>query len=268
MTTLLVLAKDSDQTLLPRRVEDSIDSALRRYEEEFGCFSGVLNALLERGISPAVYSAYRDNYLYRTATTFSSLVKALNAAAAADEPDEEIVSLLVQTIYEESGDGGKQASHYRLLFDSHNFHGDRMFGLPPADSGSLGRGVGVTAEVIAFRQCQSALYGDPDLARVMGAFLAQESTAEAMLRAFYETFFEPFRSAYRDKGLSYSIVENYFSAHLDGTERSHALRARTCAARVCRNEHDLKSLERGMAAFLDAQLGLWSGLARLWGCSL
>lgn len=260
MSAMPSLITSTSRRRLAHEVEAAIESVLECYGRGFRRFSTQLHVAFADGISPADYSIYRANYVYRTQKTLAMIAKVLCAITSQDRIDQESLVLVRQVFSEESGDG-VTPMHVEMLLQSHNLHGSVVFGIPPLEGGEPGTSDDIIAEAREFRRVQSDLYSSASYPRVIGAFLAQEAAAESMLETFFRLFFLPYRDTHYDF-TSFQRVERYFSSHLNGVEKEHADRAKRCAARACKNDGDLEELRLGMQGLLTAQANLWSGLIR------
>jgi hypothetical protein len=243
---------------------DEIDGLLERefggYAEQFAGFADELSDLVEAGLTRTQYEIYRNNFLYRTATTMPVLTVLLNNLARRDTIDDFVFNQVLKTLADESAFGTSGATHRVLLEKSHNIHGELVFGLKATALASIDAAPHIFDATRSYRRTQFDLYNSDDLAVSVGAFVAQERAAQSMLSLFYNTLFQPYRFVYDRASKDFDDVAEYFYLHINGVEDAHAHGALVCGYRVCRSGQDAASLRFGVSRFLGAQMAVWRSL--------
>lgn len=229
------------------------DRYLRRAQD----FYHYLQTESSTGFTARQFDIYRANFFYRTHTTALSIARALRAAEL--NADHLTADVLRTNLADEFGVGCGNVTHAQLLERSHIAHGQRVFGLPPTTFARACTSGMVLPEALTFRRVQRDLLTSSRYAVVLGATYAQEWAANAMLQAFYSSFFMPYRDFYSDRD-DWSQVAEYFEVHLCGTELRHARDAHTAILRAGSNARETRGLIEGIRQFLDLQLHLWCGL--------
>lgn len=246
----MAFASEGDTTLR------GVDEAFREYERASALFFKYLADAGPR-FSAAHFDFFRANYFFRTQGTVPSIELLLHAARA--ERDRRTAADVEATLFEENGSGDPLAAHPLILEQSHNTHAGVIFNLPPLTLADAWRSPHILDATRRFRREQEFLYSDASYPRVLGASLAQEAAAVAMLDRFRRTLFLPYAVRYAERR-QFEEVDRYFSCHLAGIEQEHAARARASVRRACRTHADVQNMRDGLESFLAAQAQLWDAM--------
>ncbi len=233
----------------------AIDQSLKVYFAKFRRFSEQMEILAAKGVSKRQYRVYRDNYLFRTATTLPCLKEGYKICLQ-HSVDPRIVELLEVTISEEQGFGVPSAEHPKLLLSSHNMHGKVIYGLEDTTFSDVELSPMILNAVRTYRITQVNLYSSNSPLTVIGAFVAQESVAESMINLFYKVFFLPLYSRYSGSRFTDDVAP-YFETHLAGVEAEHSKRSKLCAEFACKTATDVITLRDAADLLLNAQAKIW-----------
>ena len=217
------------------------------------------------GFNSAQFDFYRANFLYRTELTIPSVARAIEKASLSG--DLQTVADTVRNIYDEGGYGDPEKIHSKLLLDSHNEHGFKVFGLPRVVAmRDVKRSPLLIPEVSEYRRSKIAVFTRP-YPFIAGNTWAHELAADEMLVNFREAFFEPYKGYYTDK--EYDKLIEFYKAHKDDevdggdVEAQHERMARGAAERSCKeNIRNIPKMRGGGIEFLDRQADLWNGFLR------
>jgi hypothetical protein len=236
---------------------DALQAVLHEHTESAECLFGYIRSQAQLGFTTEQFHVYRDNYFFRTATTSESVAKI--ALAAAKKGDLDAASSFAQNFYEETGEGVASRAHRSLLEVSHNIHAHRVFGLHWLNIADVHHSVRLLDESRVYREVQSELYDADNYIVALAASFAQESAADGMLRAFFQSFFQPYESFYY-RG-EFGCVSQYFTIHLDGMEQQHGDLALRALLRNCSGNSECNIAIESSTKFLQAQASLWRALA-------
>lgn len=223
-------------------------------------FFKYLRDISKDGFSAGQYLIYRDNFFYRTARTVVSA--AIHASKAVDNHDYAALAGSAQNVADEGGHGDLEGVHLKLLEDSHNAFGKRIFGIPEVTIAGSKDSPFLTQAVLNFRKTQQKLFRS-SYPTMTGCLLAHEDAADQMLINFRQSIFEPYRGYYTEK--EFKGLMQYYDAHRDDSkeggnvEERHKEQALEIAARIiAKNSRAAKLMLAGGNKFLTAQGQLWS----------
>ncbi len=242
---------------LQERISAVSSAAMVKYNAASAAFFAYLAKRSTSGFTSRQFQLYRDNYLFRTATTCEGIAR--TALWAALNGDRRVLAGIAKNLNEECGEGCPGRNHQTLLERCHDLHGAQVFGLEPgvtvrdAEASPL-----VLPEARAYREVYLSLFTNTSYAQVLGASFAQESAADDMLRRFYRCLFEPYRGWYLPA--AFDAATEYFTLHLDGVEEGHGRAAKAALQQVCTESAHVESAGWGIARFLNAQSALWDAL--------
>ncbi len=219
----------------------------------------------QEGFNSRQFAIYRDNFLFRTEATIPSVARTVEKAALSG--DMQTVTDTISNLYDEGGYGDPSKVHSKLLLDSHNKHGERIFGLSPLeDLRGARKSPFLVPEVIQYRQAKLSVF-NRSFPYIAGNTFAHELAADGMLDNFRKAFFEPYKGYYKPE--DYVRLTEYFTAHKDDekeggdVEAQHARMAEAAAERACKeNIINIPKIRQGGLDFLERQSELWSGLLR------
>jgi hypothetical protein len=228
-------------------------------------FFDFLREQARTGFNARQFEIYRDNFFYRTELTIPSVARAIEKAAL--EGDMQAVAETIRNIFDEGGYGDPSKVHSKLLLDSHNQHGQRIFGITPlAELKDARRSKLLIPEVQDYRRSKQAVF-NRSYPYIAGNTLAHELAADGMLVNFREVFFDIYRGYYEEA--VYNKLIGFYTAHRDDTvvggdvEAEHGRMAQAAAERACReNVKNIQKMREGGLEFLDRQAALWDGMQR------
>lgn len=243
---------------LEQALTHSIAQAFSQYDASSQSFFKYLETLSIRGLNRHQYEIYRDNFFFRTSSTPRSISRLVTAAFL--HLDLATLETGIANLQDELGHGNPKNSHLQLLESAYNYHGEKVFALSAVSIDRIGFSKLICPEAIEFRAKQKSLYQHRAYTIVLGCSFAQEFAADQMLRIFYKTLFQPYRSLYTEQ--EFKQVSRYFTVHINGLEAHHAAQARSALLNNCRTSEDLALMQRGMTEFLGIQANLWNGILR------
>ncbi|MCE3254726.1 MAG: hypothetical protein K0R25_220 [Rickettsiaceae bacterium] len=264
----------STRTFTPRseielEFQEASKAILKEFEEHEAIkghpFFNYLEQKEEEGINSRQFEIFRANFFFRTNLTIVGLMKfALKAKHAEDL---QTVSETMQNLGDETGHGNFMESHIKLLLDSYNQHGKRIFGLPTISSiKSVKHSENLVPEALDYARSKKKAFSRsyPYLA---GNIWAHELAADDMLKRFKNAFFTPYEGHYSPD--EYESLIKYFTLHSDeskadgNVEERHGQMAKDSAIRACKeNLKNLSKVRDGGLEFLEAQSKLWDGMKR------
>lgn len=236
--------------------ETRVQKVFQDYEDKSQPFFDYLATYAQRGFTAEQFLIYRDNFFFRTLSTIPSIAKLMIAAAY--NGDYATIADAGKNLFDESGLGNADRVHSALLEHSHNFHGEKMFNLPPIKLIDVKDSKHLVNQVQQYRKVQTSLYESEKYALILAVSFAQETVASSMLRNFYESLFVPYKNAYTDT--EFESIALYFLAHIQGVEQRHAEDAKQAVLRECSDLHTVNLCVQGMLEFLNAQSDLWMGM--------
>lgn len=214
------------------------------------------------GFNSQQFALYRDNFFSRTRYTIPSVAYAIIAAGLAE--DHYSISQSVKNLYDEGGAGNVEKIHSKLLLNSHNIHGEKIFGLQPLtklrDSLQSSLILQSTKDYVASKE---ALLMEKRYGYVIGNSWAHELAADGMLENFRESFFEPYSGYYKPE--EYEKVMEFYKAHRDDevengdVELEHERIAKRIIENYLSESPDkIDEIKEGALTFLDRQAALWT----------
>jgi hypothetical protein len=217
------------------------------------------------GFNATQFQIYRDNFLFRTELTIPSVARALEKAALTG--DLQAVAATVRNLYDECGYGDHNLVHIKLLLDSHNKHGQKIFAISPLDElAQVYNSLLLVDGVYQYRDSKINVFNHP-YPYIMGNTWAHELAADGMLDNFRQALFESYKGYYDQEG--YEKVTSYYKAHKDDEvdggdiEANHGRMARADAERACKGDMKMAAeMRRGAIEFLDRQAKLWDDLQK------
>lgn len=227
-------------------------------------FFDYLSEQSNRGFTAKQFQIYRDTIFARTLTTIPSIAHVIIAAAY--NQDDFTIARAGSNLHDEAGRGNPQYTHSLLLEKSHNFHAETIFGIPPLKLSDAMASDDCVSEVEQFQETQSELYTHSDYPVILGASMAQELAADAMLTEFYTSLFLPYKDYYDPIEFDNKVAK-YFFDHIGepgskkvGAEVQHGIDSKQSAVNMCQTEYELKQVFFGANQFLNAQQKLWDSL--------
>jgi len=219
-----------------------------------------------KGFNKNQFQIYRDNFFYRTELTIPSV--ASTVIAAIKNSDYITVSQMAKNLYDEGGYGDPNKVHAKLLLDSHNLHGEKIFNLQPVRRiKDIENSDYITNETKNYRSSKMNVFNE-SYSYVIGNAWAHEFLADGMLENFKNAFFVPYRGYYNPK--DYEKVIEFYKAHRDDekeggdVEAEHERMARDSVVRSC--DSDIKKYNevlRGGLEFMSKQSNLWDSMLSL-----
>lgn len=218
-------------------------------------------------ISAHQFDVYRTNYAYRNELTAPSVAKTI--VSAAEFNDFETMAESGINLFEELGSGNPSKVHAVLLLQTHNEHGDRVFGLPALSREDIRKSPLLIPEVRRFHEMKMHTFSKT-YQHILGNTCAHELAANSMLVVFKAAFFDRYKALYTEQ--EYVELMEFFSVHMNESaevqvEERHGEMACSAAARAS-NTSTLGETRNGGLTFLKSQADLLDGLLhRLQQCS-
>lgn len=214
------------------------------------------------GFNARQFVIYRDNFFYRTELTMPSVARAIEKAALSG--DFQTVADMVRNIYDEGGYGDPNKVHSRLLLDSHNEHGEKIFGIDRLERlKDVKKSMFLLPATHEYRKSKIAVF-NKSYPYIAGNTWAHELAADGMLDNFRKAFFDAY-AGYYGAPENYKRVIGFYEAHRnddvkDGdVELQHERMARSTIERICtQNIDNIPKILEGAIEFLDRQSDLWS----------
>lgn len=219
----------------------------------------------QEGFNSRQFEIYRANFFSRTELTIPAVARAVEVAAR--HGDYQSVADNVANLYDEGGYGDAEKVHGQLLINSHNQHGEKIFGLYPIEQfRDLKSSPLVIPELTEYRKAKLASF-NKSYPYVAGNMCAHEFAADDMLKGFNEALFQPYKGYYNKE--EWEELMTFFTAHADDTieggnvEERHGEMAKDGAKRACQFDvKNIPKMRQGGLDFLDVQSNLWNGLLR------
>ncbi len=258
--------------LLSSEFTKEIQAKLDPIEQEFSGHRAVKHPLFDylsdqaqEGFNARQFLIYRDNFFRRTHLTIPSIARTI--AASAEFGDMHAASLYLENLRDEMGRENEDLIHSKLLLESHNIHGIRVFSIDPMprlidvkDSKFL------LPEVEEYRKQKHEIFSMP-YPFVAGNTWAHELAADKMLDNFKRAFFDPYIGYYKEP--EWLNLTRFFTVHKDDSihngnvEEQHGEMARISAELLCKEGlSNLSAIKEGGLIFLSNQEKLWDGLLR------
>ncbi len=225
----------------------------------------LLEGQSQEGFNPVQFKIYRDNFFFRTELTIPSVARVIEKAAL--NGDLKTVAEMVRNLYDEGGYGDENKIHSKLLLDSHNKHGERVFEVEPLDAlRNVQYSDCLVQAVYDYRESKIAVFDQP-YPYIAGNTWTHELAADGMLVHFREAFFEPYKGYYSAE--EYDELIGFYKAHKDDSvengdvEAQHERMARAAVQRACRdNIENIPKMREGAIEFLDRQAALWDDIEK------
>ena len=218
----------------------------------------------DSGFNKMQYAIFYINFLFRTKETIPSVALAL--ARAALEGDNSTVAMHGKNLGDETGHGNPDNVHSKLLMDTHNFHGSRVFDLDPLTIQDLKTSILITPEVREYCEMKAEIFRK-SYPHIAGNMWAHEFAADDMLTNFKEAYFEPYKSHYSEE--EYEKLMKFFDAHRDDSvdggdvEAEHERMARQAVYFACKGDiRKLDAVLEGGLMMLDCQAKVWDSILR------
>lgn len=252
-------------------IKDKFEQAVKPIIEEFTAhpannhpFFDYLENQSQTGFNAQQFNIYRTNYFNRTKQTIASVAHHIIAATYAG--DMQSLSQIGINIFDELGKGNNDKVHIKLLLDSHNKHGEKIFGLSPEDFKTVAKSPLLLPEAKDYSKAKYQIY-KKSYPYIAGNMLAHEIAADGMLKKFRNNIFDCYKGYYTPE--EYDKVVEYFQVHSDevedglSVEQKHAELAKESAINACENNiNNIVEIREGGMIFLNSQSKLWYGMLR------
>lgn len=207
---------------------------------------------------------FRDNFMYRTEGTVTSVVYAL--AAALKNGDYRSAAAIGQNTFEETGEGDYKKLHLSFLNDSFEMLSEVVFGIAPLLAKDSRNSSLILPSVAHFRDLQYKVVTEGAFPEVIGRLYAHEREADDMLKVVEEAFFKPYAGHF-DPEVYKTKVMPYFLAHSDEehgsfVEERHAKDAEDAALRAIASDpvKGEKEFAKGATEFSESQKAMWEAI--------
>ncbi len=215
------------------------------------------------GFNSRQFQIYRDNFFCRTELTIPSVARLIEKAAL--EGDINAMAETTRNLYDECGHGDPEKIHSKLLLDSHNQHGEKVFGLETLkELKDARKSKLLLPAVLEYRKSKTAIFNRP-YPYIAGNTWAHELAADKMLISFREAFFEPYKGYYTQS--EYKKLVRFYEVHRDDSiqggdvEVQHEIMSRAASERICKeNMVNIPKVKKGGLEFLEKQAELWDQL--------
>jgi hypothetical protein len=268
ITSAAYSTKNTSKFDINKKFKEKLDPVIEEFKSHQALDHPLFSYLEEQsksGFNSRQFQIYRDNFFYRTELTIPSVAKTIEKAAL--EGDLVTVAETISNLYDEGGYGDPNKVHSKLLLDSHNLHGEKIFGLIPIDKlKNVKNSSLLLPESLKYRKHKIAVFNQP-YPYIAGNTFAHELAADGMLVNFRKAFFDPYQNYYQPE--EFKELLSYFTAHKDdrvegvGVEEMHGIMARSAAERACEeNIGKIPKMRKGGLDFLNTQSNLWFGMLR------
>ena len=108
--------------------KENFDSVIKEFQAHNAMnhpFFDYLKEQSKTGFNTNQFRIYRDNFCYRTELTIPSVARTIEKAFL--NGDFEATADTISNLYDEGGYGDPNKVHGKLLLDSHNAHGQKIF---------------------------------------------------------------------------------------------------------------------------------------------